>query len=77
MLTIFVVVYFKMHGNIRKGCIVIVVHKDMPGNSRGGKYHFGYEYTYLTLSFFSFFLVCYHTACVYMKIEKDGYCCVY
>ena len=35
MLTFLVVVYFKMHGNIRKGCTVIVVHKDMPGDSLG------------------------------------------
>ena len=48
MLTFLVVVYFKMHGDIQKGCTVIVVYKDMPGNSRGGgKYHFGYEYTCL------------------------------
>ena len=50
MLTFLVVVYFKMHGDIRKGCTVIVVYKDMPGNSLaggGGKYHFGYEYSCL------------------------------
>ena len=45
---------FKMHGNIQKGCTVIVECKDMPGDSLwggggggGGKYHFGYEYTCL------------------------------
>ena len=36
MLTFLVVVYFKMHGNIRKGCTVIVMYKDIPGNSWGG-----------------------------------------
>ena len=36
MLTFLVVVYFKMHGDIRKGCTVIVVYKDMPGDSLGG-----------------------------------------
>ena len=36
MLTFLVVVYFKIHGNIQKGCTVIVVYKDMPGNSLGG-----------------------------------------
>ena len=35
MLTFLVVVYFKMHGNIQKGCTVIVVYKDMPGDSLG------------------------------------------
>ena len=44
---ILVVVYFKMHGNIQKGCTAIVVYKDMPGDSPGGKYHFVYEYTCL------------------------------
>ena len=49
MLIFLVVAYFKMHGNIQKGCTVIVVYKDMPSDSLGGggKYHFGYEYTCL------------------------------
>ena len=47
MLTFLVVVYVKMHGDIQKGCTVIVVNKDMPGNSPGGKYYFVYEYTCL------------------------------
>ena len=36
MLTFLVVVYFKMHDDIQKGCTVIAVYKDMPGNSPGG-----------------------------------------
>ena len=36
MLTFLVVVYFKMHGDIRKGCTVIVLYKDMPGDSQRG-----------------------------------------
>ena len=47
MLTFLVVVYVKMYGNIQKGCTVIVVYKDMPSDSPGGKYRFVYEYTCL------------------------------